>query len=324
MKEIFDICRFWALARKYYRENMKTILIFLGVMIIVTLVFVCGFNPFEPEYTELDDMYTEADYLELFSGKFTLIFWGLLGVFSMVVASYSFVDFMSVKKSFGALLLPASSFEKLLLVTLNSTVVILLVYLAIFYGITNAACSFKYMAYDKSDRIAYSDSWLGFTYPVLKPGTEIVHPKVINVFYFVDKISEVSAYFQAAQEHGSVGIKKTQKIYGTSFLVWNFLIIHWTYFVFMFMWGALTFRKRSVLLTIFLHGLFFLFLGWLIYRVGTASWWRVSREDMMLYELYFYNTSIFTPSSLSWLLFLYVVPLTYMGVIWKKFKNKQV
>lgn len=66
MKEIFDICRFWALARKYYRENMKTILIFLGVMIIVTLVFVCGFNPFEPEYTELDDMYTEADYLELF------------------------------------------------------------------------------------------------------------------------------------------------------------------------------------------------------------------------------------------------------------------
>ena len=90
------------------------------------------------------------------------------------------------------------------------------------------------------------------------------------------------------------------------------------------MWGALTFRKRSVLLTIFLHGLFFLFLGWLIYRVGTASWWRVSREDMMLYELYFYNTSIFTPPSLSWLLFLYVVPLTYMGIIWKKFKNKQV
>ncbi len=82
MKEIFDICRFKALAWKYYRENMKTILIFLGVMVVVTFMVVCKFNPFRMEYTSL---YTESNYLDRYYGMFAKIFWGLLGFFLLRV-----------------------------------------------------------------------------------------------------------------------------------------------------------------------------------------------------------------------------------------------
>lgn len=318
MKEIFDIRRFGALAYKFYRENAKTILIFLGVMVVVTFIMVCQFNPFRLEYTSLR---AGMDYSNRFYGMFTRIFWGLLGFFQLFAASYSFADFMSGKKSFGALLLPASSFEKLLLAVLNTTVVVFLLYLAVFYGVAQVACSYKYIGFQEDDKIAVAESWSGFSYPVLMPGAEIVHPEVGNVFSVVDGFSETSAYTREVKDE--TGMRKESTVYLTPFIVWNLLIMFKLYFVFVFMWGSITFRKRSVLLTILVHGLFFLFLGWLVYRIGTSIW-KTPREDAMLYGLYFYNTGEFFPPSASWLLLLYAVPLTYAGVIWKKLKNKQV
>ncbi|NCE71696.1 hypothetical protein D1136_02050 [Odoribacter sp. Z80] len=318
MKEIFDICRFKALAWKYYRENMKTILIFLGVMVVVTFMVVCKFNPFRMEYTSL---YTGSNYLDRYYGMFAKIFWGLLGFFLLFAASYSFADFMSGKKSFGALLLPASSFEKLLLAILNSTVVVFLLHVAVFYSVAHVACSYKYTGFKEADKIAVAESWSGFSYPVLTSGAEIVHPKVGNVFSVVDRFSESSAYTREVED--GTGVRKERTVYFTPFVVWNLLIMYWLYFVFVFMWGSITFRKRSALLTILVHGLFFLFLGWLVYRVGTV-FWKIPREEAMLYGLYFYNTGELVPLSASWLLLLYIVPLTYVGIIWKKLKNKQV
>lgn len=324
MKEIFDIRRFGALAWKFYRENAKTILIFLGVMIVVTFVVECGFNPFKPEYKALGEGYDKARYFGNFTGKFWGMFWGLLGLFSIFVAGYSFKEVMSKKKSSSALLLPASSFEKVLLAILNATVVVVLLHLAVFYSTANVACSFKYGAYDRSAVVGFADSWFGNKVPVLKEGEKWIRPEVGNVFGFVRKMSLKSVINVDGEGENGIEVKM-KKVYFTPFLLWNLLIVCWTYFVFVFMWGAITFRKHSALLTVLLHGCCFLLLGWLTYEVGEAWSWHIPREERSLYELGFY-TSQLSPRILSpyWLLLSYVFPLTYLGIIWKKFKTKQV
>ena len=324
MKEIFDIRRFGALAWKFYRENAKTILIFLGVMIVVTFVVECGFNPFKTEYKALDGVYDEARYFGNFAGKFAGMFWGLLGMFSIFVAGYSFKEVMSKKKASSVLLLPASSFEKMLLATLNATVVVVLLHLAVFYATANIACSFKYGAYNQSSVESFTISWVGHKVPVLKEGEKWIRPEVGNVFWFVRKMSLKSAIRVDGESKDGVEIK-VEKVYFTPFLLWNLLIVCWTYFVFVFMWGAITFRKHSALLTVLLHVCCFLLLGWLTYEAGEAWCWNVPREEWSLYGLNFY-TSKLSPELLSpyWLLLSYVFPLTYLGIIWKKFTTKQV
>ena len=325
MKEIFDIRRFGALAWKFYRENAKTILIFLGVMIVVTFVVECGFNPFKPEYKALGEGYDKARYFGNFAGKFAGMFWGLLGLFSIFVAGYSFKEVMSKKKASSVLLLPASSFEKMLLATLNATVVVVLLHLAVFYGTANVACSFKYAAYDRSAVESFTESWFGNNVPVLKEGEKWIRPEVGNVFGFVRKLSKKVMYGKVVERKEDGTIARVEEVYFSPFLLWNLLMIYWTYFVFVFMWGAITFRKHSALLTVLLHICCFLLLGWLTYEVSGAWCWHIPKEDKSLYGLYFYTTKL-SPELLSpyWLLLSYVFPLTYLGIIWKKFKTKQV
>lgn len=321
MKEIFDIHRFGAFAFKYYCENLKTILIFVGVMIIVTFLTVCMFNPFQSEYLGFSTQFTKEDFIWHYEERFALFFWILLGIFSIIAASYSFVDVMSRRKANSALLLPASTFEKFLLGILNSTVLVLLLHFAIFYGSANVACSYKYGGLEEMNFT--KSSVLNIQVPLLKPGQEIVRPKVGNVFYFVNKFSASKTYLMENERGELVEVKN--EAYITPFLSWNLLIISWLYFVGLFLWGAITFRKLSALLTILLHGLFFLLVGFITYRIGETCF-RGPREESMLYGLYFLNTDskMASPPPALLLMLLYVFPITYIGVIWKKFKNKQV
>ena len=108
---------------------------------------------------------------------------GIIGIFSTVCGELFVCGFYVREKSFGALLLPASSFEKLLLAILNSTVVVFLLHVAVFYSVAHVACSYKYTGFKEADKIAVAESWSGFSYPVLTPGAEIVHPKSGKCFF---------------------------------------------------------------------------------------------------------------------------------------------
>lgn len=73
MKEIFNIRRFWALAVKFYRENMKTNLLLLPYCVIHFLC-VCQFNPFRIEYfSSYEGSLFRMKYF------YTRVFWGYCG-----------------------------------------------------------------------------------------------------------------------------------------------------------------------------------------------------------------------------------------------------
>ncbi|MBQ7844092.1 MAG: hypothetical protein IJ340_12005, partial [Odoribacter sp.] len=74
-----------------------------------------------------------SDFIQYYKGVYRQLFWGLYGLFALVVALHSLRDFVVKDKILNTLLLPASVFEKYVLAFLNSTVVLLVVYLLMFY-----------------------------------------------------------------------------------------------------------------------------------------------------------------------------------------------
>lgn len=305
MNEIFDIRRFGALTAKFYRENMKTNLIFIAVMMVVTFLCVCKFNPFQREYFMLSDA---GDILARYQRLYAFVCWGLFGLFSVFVASRAFIEVMSRSRATTALLLPASSFEKYLLVVIHSTVVVLLVHLVIFYGMAMIASSYKYVGIDVGiEEADFTKGVLFGNQQVLGPGQKVVYLEVGNVFtaasrYLFDRFSSPA-------------------------LQCNLLAALWTSVVGVFIWGSITFRKRSVLLTILVHALAFLLIGGLAFLFVIFNLKSVDRSESMLYDLFFWGTKIDPFRNIPswwWQVSHYIFPLTYFTVIWYKFKNKQV
>ena len=65
MNEVFEYRRFGALARKYYRENRRLGIIFLGIIGIITFLCLCKFNPFLREYTQVENpAEVSGDYMD--------------------------------------------------------------------------------------------------------------------------------------------------------------------------------------------------------------------------------------------------------------------
>ena len=89
MNEIFNIRRFGALTVKFYRENMKTNLLFIIVLALLTFLCVCKFNPFRIEYFSLYE-----DVTQRMRDFYTRVFWGVLWASSLFVAVYSFREVM--------------------------------------------------------------------------------------------------------------------------------------------------------------------------------------------------------------------------------------
>ena len=144
MNEVFEYRRFGALARKYYRENRRLGIIFLGIIGIITFLCLCKFNPFLREYTQVENPAEVSDFIQYYKGVYRQLFWGLYGLFALVVALHSLRDFVVKDKILNTLLLPASVFEKYVLAFLNSTVVLLVVYLLMFYALASVANSYKF------------------------------------------------------------------------------------------------------------------------------------------------------------------------------------
>ena len=65
MNEVFEYRRFGALARKYYRENRRLGIIFLGIIGIITFLCLCKFNPFLREYTQVENPAEVSDFIQI-------------------------------------------------------------------------------------------------------------------------------------------------------------------------------------------------------------------------------------------------------------------
>ena len=181
MNEVFEYRRFGALARKYYRENRRLGIIFLGIIGIITFLCLCKFNPFLREYTQVENPAEVSDFIQYYKGVYRQLFWGLYGLFALVVALHSLRDFVVKDKILNTLLLPASVFEKYVLAFLNSTVVLLVVYLLMFYALASVTSSYKFTGLN---RLEYVSGSFGNQVPAMTPGQEVVHTEIGNVFNF--------------------------------------------------------------------------------------------------------------------------------------------
>ena len=181
MNEVFEYRRFGALARKYYRENRRLGIIFLGIIGIITFLCLCKFNPFLREYTQVENPAEVSDFIQYYKGVYRQLFWGLYGLFALVVALHSLRDFVVKDKILNTLLLPASFFEKYVLAFLNSTVVLLVVYLLMFYALASVTNSYKFTGLN---RLEYVSGSFGNQVPAMTPGQEVVHTEIGNVFDF--------------------------------------------------------------------------------------------------------------------------------------------
>lgn len=309
MKEIFNIKRFWALTVKFYRENMKTNLLFIAVMVLFTFLCVCQFNPFKIEYFSLYE-----DCSLRMKDFYTRVFWGVLWGSSLFVAVYSFREVMSKHRAVNALLLPASVFEKYLLVFLHSTVVVLVLNLAVFYSTASVASTYKYIGMEK---VVLTEGWFGMEIPKAVPGQKTVRPKIGNVFDF----SKDNPLFSVKvnKPDGTV-VKEYRK---TKALSWNLLVIFWLFNVSFFMWGSITFRKRTVLLTILIHAIVWGTLGWIAVKLADMIY-RSRSTLFLIKDLGIIPSEPDIWVSPWWLVTLYIFPVTYFVVIWLKLKNKQV
>lgn len=310
MNEIFNIRRFGALTVKFYRENMKTNLLFIVVLALFTFFCVCKFNPFRIEYFSLYE-----DVAQRMRDFYTRVFWGVLWGSSLFVTVYSFREVMSKHKAVNALLLPASVFEKYLLVFLHSTVVILLLNLLVFYSTASLARTYKYVGMEK---MVLTESWFGMKIPKALPGLETVRPEIGNVFEF----GKDNALFSATvtDSDGTVGMKKYRI---SKALYWNLLVIYWLFTVSFFMWGSITFRRRTVLLTLLTHITVWGILGWLAVKWADLIY-RSRPSLFVIQDLWFVPSNPDPWISPWWLMALYIFPVTYFTVIWLKLKNKQV
>ena len=246
MNEVFEYRRFGALARKYYRENRRLGIIFLGIIGIITFLCLCKFNPFLREYTQVENPAEVSDFIQYYKGVYRQLFWGLYGLFALVVALHSLRDFVVKDKILNTLLLPASVFEKYVLAFLNSTVVLLVVYLLMFYALASVTSSYKFTGLN---RLEYVSGSFGNQVPAMTPGQEVVHTEIGNVFDFSEGgyLMNIS-YDQKELNYGKL----------TNGIVVNMVVIWFLYVMSVGMWGSVTFRKHPFILTFLVHVIFLL------------------------------------------------------------------
>jgi hypothetical protein len=211
----------------------------------------------------------------------------------------------------NTLLLPASVFEKYVLAFLNSTVVLLVVYLLMFYALASVTNSYKFTGLN---RLEYVSGSFGNQVPAMTPGQEVVHTEIGNVFDFSEGgyLMNIS-YDQKELNYGKL----------TNGIVVNMVVIWFLYVMSVGMWGSVTFRKHPFILTFLVHVIFLLALVAVSVWLGNKLFG--AEPQMKPDELSFYGGEVLPDlPSFRWLLVFYIFPLTYQAVIWIKLKTKQV
>ena len=296
MNEVFEYRRFGALARKYYRENRRLGIIFLGIIGIITFLCLCKFNPFLREYTQVENPAEVSDFIQYYKGVYRQLFWGLYGLFALVVALHSLRDFVVKDKILNTLLLPASVFEKYVLAFLNSTVVLLVVYLLMFYALASVTNSYKFTGLN---RLEYVSGSFGNQVPAMTPGQEVVHTEIGNVFDFSEGgyLMNIS-YDQKELNYGKL----------TNGIVVNMVVIWFLYVMSVGMWGSVTFRKHPFILTFLVHVIFLLALVAVSVWLGNKLFG--AEPQMKPDELSFYGGEVLPDlPSFRWLLVFYITDM---------------
>lgn len=306
MKEIFNINRFGALWLKTNRENLKANLILLAAMAVVIFLCLCKFSPFAPEYSVVDSEASVSAFMAKQAVRQYAVFWGVMFFFSVVVAARSFKDVMSPYKAINTLLLPASSFEKYLLAFLNSTVFFFVVYVLLFYGLDWLVNTYKYCGINQAH---YTTGLLGMRVPEIGEGQQLLRPSLVNVLDFSTRDNGFSLVTDSGYPFSSYNA--AGRLY---------VLCFWLYLTAIFMWGSITFRRRTVLLTSLLHLLLFLGIGYAIYLIvhGTI--------DIYTKELA-YRPAITMKQEMPspyWGLLFYLLPVMYFWVAWIKLIRKQL
>ena len=317
MKDRFNGSRFLALAKKDYRENMLFNLIFIAIMLVAILLAVTQGNPFQVEYSYLPNERIKSDYISHYKDLYIQIFWGLFVVFSACYALRSFRGIMQPDRTLANLMLPVSNLERYLLAFLNSTVVIFIVYLLLFYGVTSITNSYKYVGLKEFSFV--TGGWFGNELPQFGPGQEVTHTEIGNIFQVV---SENQIKIQQAYSGGHIA---------NSFIpfsvlgIWCIAISCWLGVISMFMWGAITFRKYAFLLTLLIQVLVTLRLGVLGFWIIGQMAKEVNISTVSLYDLGIYGSpETYQLPSWYWLCCGVLFPVGYQLVIWLKLRTKQI
>lgn len=314
MNEIFNIRRFAALVIKFYRENRAVCLFFLAIMAISTFVCINGPTGFlRRAYIFVSTQQELEGTLEHFKQIFAAKYWGLTILFSIFTALYSFRYITSKTKVTRALTLPASNFEKYLLALLNSTLVPLVVTALLFYsigtisihkyvGITGASISEG--KFIQNENAGFSENQKNF------------RVEIGNVFSLNQGTIK---YTKAIDKEGRVREVSLNPV--LPFWSWHSIPMSWLFIVSVCMWGAISFRKRPLLLILLVHSLLFIILG----SITVYCVYKITKDWNKSYEgLHFYGTAFAAKEpSPKWILLFYLLPVVYQGVIWWKLKTKQ-
>lgn len=310
MNEIFNINRFGLLIKKFYRENLRFHLLLVALMVVAIWLSLCSGNPFRMEYYYGATHWVEHSQSAISSIQYG-VFWFFLVVFSIYYTSRAFRSYMDQGKAVTAFLLPASVFEKYLVVFFYSVIVFVGVYCLVFYAVDWCVLQYR-IGYVIGEREGSGLEVFSLYGAVLDrfAGQEVLRADVVNVF----KISPVNG--------GNVNFGRPMSYSLISCGVVLVLLSIQS----LYMLGSIVFRKHSVLLTSLLQSIVSLGFFFICYRILESCSKSIPMDTVTVssggsfLNLYM-SGPIFSPGVL--LVFSMLFPISYFVAAFFKLKEKQ-
>ncbi len=289
MNNVFDIKRFFRYARMNYLYNKGQYLGTIGVVAFVLFWKLCNFNLLAETYKGY------SSGLNRLMDDFTLGFymWGALFVVFIIKVSMRGINGQSL--SMQDMLIPVSTFERYIFAILNSTVVATVVYVIIFQVVSTYVESMYLFSEDGH----IFTGILGVSQEVIESGgyTQECHISLWEVVSNGIVVSKIP----------------------TSVVVSSLLLIYTT-FISAFMWGEITFRNRWAVLLTFLSHMAVVVVAIAIFQIPSYDMlYSVPRLHIVSNHSEFFEQNI-----IYFICALYMLPITYQWVVWKKFKNLSV
>lgn len=287
MNNIFNLTRFSNFALMNYWYHKKQYLGVMAATVVILLIVLCEGNftftavSWESNRLPIDRV------INIFSRGFYFV--GPL--FTLMFIRISMQGINGRALTMHDMLIPVSTFERYIFAILNSTIVAVVVYVLLF----QLTSTFVESMYLFSDNGYAFKGFLGYN------GDTIVNGGFVNEC----NISLSDVITNAIHPNSSKAVEI------------NFYILSYTLLVSIFMWGEITFQSAGApLKTALLHivagafavGLFAYTSFKTIYPVAGIQVSFDMMESVNKYEIFL-------------VMILYILPITYQWVIWKKLKN---